>query len=271
MDHRVCAGGLTSGQTFEQQWTSAGVPLSHYRHPSYYGQNLMCQPQTSASTDAPEQSTVWQESWVARDTENAETTENSKAHEISNNLLKEFHKIYRGPGTKAEKRELNQNYNQACDQCYHKGIECTSDEFTLLCKQCTYSMGCTKRDFLKRMRVQERMNINGSEYAALYNASGFDPQKSLHAAEQQVSRRLKKLRDKDDEIFNREEKIRDDKERLRIQEERLCIEKERLQSKEEALHIREERLQRFAPMFTGSKEQRVHSYAGIKDTPSPSS
>ncbi|KAF9072140.1 hypothetical protein BDP27DRAFT_1361208 [Rhodocollybia butyracea] len=204
------------------------------------------------------------ESWVARDTENAETTENSKAHEISNNLLKEFHKIYRGPGTKAEKQELNQNYNQACDRCYHKGIECTSDEFTLLCKQCTYSTGCTKRDFLKRMRVQERMNINDSEYAALYNASGFDQQKSLHAAEQRVSRRLKKLRDKDDEIFNREEKIRDDEERLRIQEERL-------QSKEEALRIREERLQRFAPMFTGSKEQRVHSYAGIEDTPSPSS
>ncbi|KAF9059167.1 hypothetical protein BDP27DRAFT_1431721 [Rhodocollybia butyracea] len=289
MDHRVCAGGLTSGQTFEQQWTSAGVPLSHYRHPSYYGQNLMCQPQTSASTDAPEQSTVWQESWVACDTENAETTENSKAHEISDNLLKEFHKIYRGPGTKAEKRELNQkyrnlvriqniladpftdSYNQACDRCYHKGIECTSDEFTLLCKQCTYSTGCTKRDFLKRMRVQERMNINDSEYAALYNASGFGPQKSLHAEEQRVSRRLKKLRDKDDEIFNREEKIRDDEERLRIQKERLCIKKERLQSKEEALRIREEHLQRFAPMFTGSEEQRVHSYAGIEDTPSPSS
>ena len=133
MDHCVCAGGLTSGQTFEQQWMSAGVPLSHFRHPSYYGQNLMCQPQTSASTDAPEQSTVWRESWVARDTENAETTENSKAHEISDNLLKEFHKIHRGPGTKAEKRELNQkyrnlvrirniladpftdSYNQACD------------------------------------------------------------------------------------------------------------------------------------------------------------
>ncbi|KAF9059479.1 hypothetical protein BDP27DRAFT_1371467 [Rhodocollybia butyracea] len=258
MDHCVCAGGLTSGQTFEQQWTSAGVPLSHYRHLSYYGQNLMCQPQTS--------STVWQESWVARDTENAETIENSKAHEISDNLLKEFHKIYRGPGTKTKKRELNQNSNQACDRCYHKGIECT------------YSMGCTKRDFLKRMRVQERMNINDSEYAALYNASGFGPQKSLHAAEQQVSQRLKKLRDKDNEIFNREEKIRDDEERLRIQEERLCIEKERLQSKEEALCIREENLkfgeehlQRFAPMFTGSKEQRVHSYVGIEDTPSPSS
>ncbi|KAF9026774.1 hypothetical protein BDP27DRAFT_1437427 [Rhodocollybia butyracea] len=122
------------------------------------------------------------------------------------------------------------------------------------------------------------MNINDSEYAALYNASGFGPQKSLHASEQQVSQRLKKLCDKDNEIFNREEKIRDDEERLRIQEERLCIqeerlciEKERLQSKEEALHIREEHLQCFAPMFTGSEEQQVHSYAGIKDTPSPSS
>ncbi|KAF9059022.1 hypothetical protein BDP27DRAFT_1371941 [Rhodocollybia butyracea] len=281
MDHRVCAGGLTSGQTFEQQWTSAGVPLSHYRHPSYYGQNLMCQPQTSASTDAPEQSTVWQESWVARDTENAETTENSKAHEISNDLLKEFHKIYRGPGTKAEKRELNQKYRNLIHLLIvttRRAIDATTKEsnapamsFTLLCKQCTYSTGCTKRDFLKRMRVQERMNINDSEYAALYNASGFNPQKSLHAAEQRVSRRLKKLRDNHNEIFNREEKIRDDEERLRIQEERLCIEKERLQSKEEALRIREERLQRFAPMFTGSEEQQVHSYAGIKDTPSPSS
>ncbi|KAF9058445.1 hypothetical protein BDP27DRAFT_1372625 [Rhodocollybia butyracea] len=102
------------------------------------------------------------------------------------------------------------------------------------------------------MQVQERMNINDSEYAALYNASGFGPQKSLHVAEQ-------------------EERIRDDKERLRIQEKRL-------QSKEEALHIREENLkfgeehlQCFAPMFTGSEEQRVHSYAGIEDTPSPSS
>ncbi|KAF9044678.1 hypothetical protein BDP27DRAFT_1434750 [Rhodocollybia butyracea] len=70
---------------------------------------------------------------------------------------------------------------------------------------------------------------------------------------------------------SKEEKIRDDKERLRIQEERLCIKKERLQSKEEALRIREECLQCFAPMFTGSEEQQVHSYAGIEDTPSPSS
>lgn len=122
------------------------------------------------------------------------------------------------------------------------------------------------------------MNISDSEYAALYNASDLGPHKSLHAAEERVSRRLKKLRDKDDEIFDKEKKIRDDKERLRIQEERLCIEKEKLQSKEEALRIREEnldlweeRLQRFAPMFTGSEEQRVHSYAKIEDTSSPSS
>lgn len=70
----------------------------------------MCQP-ASTDSDVPEQSTVWQESWVAHDTENASTIENSKTHEISDSLLKEFHKIYRGPGTKNEKRELNQKYH----------------------------------------------------------------------------------------------------------------------------------------------------------------
>ncbi|KAF9031786.1 hypothetical protein BDP27DRAFT_1436086 [Rhodocollybia butyracea] len=109
--------------------------------------------------------------------------------------------------------------------------------------------GCTKRDFLKRMRVQERMNINDSEYAALYNASGFDPQKSLHAAEQ-------------------EEKIRDDR-RGSESKRRDSASKRETPAKEEPHQGRA--LQRFAPMFTGSEEQRVHSYAGIEDTPSPSS
>ncbi|KAF9064701.1 hypothetical protein BDP27DRAFT_1425562 [Rhodocollybia butyracea] len=74
-------------------------------------------------------------------------------------------------------------------------------------------MRCSRVAILQKIRVQETINISDEQYATLsswYNAGtqSETKQKSLHAIEQQVTRRLKVLSDMEESLCLREELLR---------------------------------------------------------------